>query len=339
MNKYWNITEILPYQRIFNFIVGPRSVGKTYSTQKWLLKQGIEKGRETVYITRTLQEQNQNGSIRAWEKVLQNEFSGVHYRLDKGVLLCDDIPVVRTLALTQAVKLKKISFPSVHYMMFDEYQLESGTGKYINDFMEPELFLMLYHTIDREEQRVKCFFLGNNTSYYNPYHMYKAFGLPDNPATLQPGKIWKNKVTLFEHVKVSDELLHDKESNPFLQALEGTRYGDYATEGKYIDDSYTNLGTRQDGARQIALFKAGGEVFGLYNNALACQLLFSDKIDPSCNWKVSLDKSDIKDGYTFFKDVAPPLKNLIKQMYKYGAVVYESMGVKAKIEPRLILMI
>lgn len=339
MNKYWDITHILPYQRPFNFVVGPRGVGKTYTTQKWLLKQAIEKGRECAYITRTVNEQNNGGLLNAWAKVLQREYPEVEFKLDGNIIVCDGEPCVRALALSQAAKLKRISFPNVWYILFDEYQLEQGTGDYLRGYLEPELFIMLYHTIDREENRVRCFLLGNNTSYYNPYHMYAGFGLPKDPRELPLEGVWKNKVCTFENVIPTSVLQSEKSKNVFLQALAGTRYGDYATNGKYLDDKYTNLGTLETGARQIATFRVGNELFGLYNNALSMEFIFSKRVDPNCNWKLSCDKGDIRDGFTYYKDASPVIRKAMKRMYALGGVVYESMEVKAKIEPRLILVI
>lgn len=339
MGMYWDITSILPYQRTFNFIVSIRGIGKTYGSQKWFIKQALLRGRETAYIVRTQHDIQRQGLFTAWQKVLQNEYPDVVVTIDHGVLLCDGSPAIHAMPLTQARNLKRNSFPNIYYMMFDEYQIEQGTGKYINDFMEPELFITLYHTIDREEGRVKCFFMGNNASYYNPYHLYPAFGLPREACELEPGKIWKNKTTLFTQAQPSVELMEKKKNDPFLKSLENTRYGEYAVAGKYMDDDYSNIGTVHPKALQIATFRSGGEDFGLYNNALECQLIFTEKRDPSCNWKISLDRADIKNGYTYFRNATPVLRELIQRMYRLGGIAYDSMMTKVKLEPKLISML
>ena len=41
---YWNINEIMSYQRNFNFINGARSIGKTYTTLKYCYRRAIERG-------------------------------------------------------------------------------------------------------------------------------------------------------------------------------------------------------------------------------------------------------------------------------------------------------
>ena len=51
--KYWDIGEILAYQRNFNFINGERSIGKSYTTLKFMIKKAIQTGCEFVYIVST----------------------------------------------------------------------------------------------------------------------------------------------------------------------------------------------------------------------------------------------------------------------------------------------
>lgn len=339
MSKYWDINHILPYQRPFNFITGPRSIGKTYTTQKWLLKQALDRGRCTGYITRTLMELRSGALAQSWQKVCVKEYPYIDFEFNAELISVGGKPIIYGLPLSQVQKLKKQSFPFIWYFIFDEYQIEEGTGKYWGGYTEPDQFINLYHTVDREEQRVKCFFLGNNTSYYNPYHVHPVFGLPSDPAVFEPNKPWTNKICLYESATVSEELQREKDQNPFLKALNGTRYGDYANKGIYRDDSYTNISALDKGARQLATFRVEGETFGLFNNPLTAQFIFSKKYDPSHNWKIGLDKSDIKDGFEPLKPENKFLRDLIRKHYIVGGIAYESMEVKARIEPKLIAVL
>lgn len=60
MNVYdgihWNIYEILPFQRNFNFINATRSIGKTYTTLLYIIDYCINHNAEYVYIVRTQDE-------------------------------------------------------------------------------------------------------------------------------------------------------------------------------------------------------------------------------------------------------------------------------------------
>ena len=74
---YWNINEIMSYQRNFNFINGARSIGKTYTTLKYCYRRAIERGEEFVYLVRTKQILKSGALEEASKKVLQKEFPEV----------------------------------------------------------------------------------------------------------------------------------------------------------------------------------------------------------------------------------------------------------------------
>lgn len=335
---YWDICSILPYQRTFNFVNAPRSIGKTYSTQKWLLKQAIKKYRKTVYIVRTVYEKKEMPGIQAWDKVLLREFPAYYDNItsdSKGIYL-EGRTLVHIIALSEAVKLKRLSFPNVYYIMFDEYQIEDKTARYINGFSEPELFINIYHTIDREENRVKCFLLGNNTSYYNPYHIYPLFGLPKDPSCFDGKEIWKNDLCLFNMASVSEELQREKENNKFLRGLEGTRYGDYANKGIYRDDFENNICSLGFNSRYLYTVKCGDKYFSLYNNFDKAVFTFSDSVQENCKAKIGLQKEDVKFGFRYLKTEHKFLRELLKRGYAMGTVTYTDMRVKAQVEPLLL---
>ena len=254
--KYWDINEILRYQRIFNFINGVRSIGKSYTTQKFFIKRALQKQEEFIYLVRT-QDQKKSGVFeKAFSKVLQNEYPCNTIKFTNDICYLeipeeDDQILGYCVALTEYVKLKVKSFPNVYWLMFDEYMLEKDSpSRYVNGWKEPELFLNIYHTIDREELRVKCFLLGNNTEFYNPYHLSKAFRIPPT----EVGNIWKIELVLFQWAIPSESLTEDKSKNPFLKMIERTEYGSYASKGNYIGDNHNFIMKRTTTAKHQFYF-------------------------------------------------------------------------------------
>lgn len=53
MFKYFDITEVLPFQALFNFIIGERGVGKTYSTKKMLVRRFEKHGDKFIFVKRS----------------------------------------------------------------------------------------------------------------------------------------------------------------------------------------------------------------------------------------------------------------------------------------------
>lgn len=341
MSKYFEPYKLLPYQRNFILVNGERSIGKTYSTLKWIYKQCKDKGVEFMYIVRT-QDEKKNGVLKeAWAKVLANEYpqDEVEFTTEEMILEIDEIKQVMgyCTALSEVVKIKKRSFPNVKYFIFDEYMLESKQStQYYNGWKEPDALLSIYHTVDREEDRVICFMLGNNTSFYNPYHMHKAFNIPSN---VKKGEMWMSENVLFYWAESSEELKEDKAKCKFLQMLEGTDYGTYAKDGEYIDDNYNLVEPLTNSSRYMFTFQYMGNQFGVYSDLKEGKVYVHDKIDPSCKFIYALTIDDHKENTSLSKGGNYTQLKWFADNFKAGNVRFTSMETKVKIEKGIAIIL
>lgn len=331
---YWNIDEILTYQRNFNFINGPRSIGKTYTTQKKILSKCIQNKLEFVYVVRT-QDEKKNGIFQeAFQKVIVNEFKNYIIVFDKENCKLrtkeTETQLGYCIALSETEKIKKRSFPYVKYMVMDEYMLESNSASsYVKGWKEPDLFLNLYHTIDREEDRVIAFLLGNNTAFYNPYHMHPAFNIQPVP----PGQIYKTENVLYQNAQKSEEMILKNNTCKFLKMIENTNYGNYASEGNYINDN-TNLIAESNSmfTKYLCTVICDNQKFGIYESSIEQLVLISDKIDPYCKMIYSLDfSSHFERSYLVVKK-PPFMLEYIAKMYNNGFLRFINMETKLKTE-------
>lgn len=324
MGKYWDIGQILPYQRHWNFINGPREIGKTYTTQKWLLKQAFEKHKEFIYICRT-QEEKKNGVLgRAFAKVCEREYDNIEFKSDHFKLTGNGVVLGYCVAISEYIKIKKYSFPKVYYMMFDEYMLEKDDG-YWKGWREPELLLNIYQTVDRGRDEVIVFMLGNNTSFYNPYHMNPAFNIP----LIEPGKIWKSKNVLFQYAIPSEQMKKEISKKSFTKLIENTDYGRYATDGKYIEDRMDFLSHLGPRSKYMFTVFSDGFSFGVYSDSSKGEVIVSDKVDDSCKIKFALTLEDHRENTLIVPHSQVHLK-WFSDLYKRGAVKFDSMRVKSQ---------
>lgn len=346
MSKYWDINKILPYNRCFNLINGERSIGKSYTTQKFLLKRALERGQEFVYIVRTQVNEKQKGILgSAFEKVIQNEFDGLDIKSNTEEMWLEfenenGVKEEKTLgycfALTECVKIKKRSFPNVKYLMFDEYMLEENQAiSYVNGWNEPDLLLSMYHTIDRENDKVVCFLLGNNTSFYNPYHLHRAFNIPP----VKKGEMWYNENILFQWATSSEELKEEKAKSKFLRMIEPTKYGQYAVKGDYIDDNTEFIGKRDASALHYFSFDYNEETFGVWLSRQLGVIYISDKYDPSCKIHFAFSLKDHKENTLLTKDKKNTLLQWLAKNFKMGNVKFESMEIKKKSEQAIMTLL
>ena len=344
MSKYWDINYILPFNRCFNFINGERSIGKSYTTQKFIIKRALERGQEFVYIVRTQDEKKKKILETAFEKVTQKVFGNIDFNYSTEEMWQeyeneDGLKEHKTLgyciALTEYIKIKKRSFPNVKYIMFDEYMLEENQViSYVNGWNEPDLFLSIYHTIDRESDRVICFLLGNNTSFYNPYHMHKAFNIPH----INKGQIWHSENVLFQWATSTAELKKEKAKSKFVKMIESTKYGDFSVNGQYVDDNTEFVEKRPANTLHNFSFSDNNETYGVWCSKEKGKIYVSDKYDPSCKLNFAFNLNDHKENTLLTKDKNNTLLKWFAKNFKMGNVKFETMEIKKKTEEAIMLI-
>jgi hypothetical protein len=212
---------------------------------------------------------------------------------------------------------------------------EKQNVSYVNGWKEPDIFLSIYHTIDREEDRVICFLLGNNTSFYNPYHLHPAFNIPK----VEKGQIWYNENVLFQWATGSDELNAQKSKSKFIRMINNTDYGNYAVKGNYVDDNFSFVEKRPDYATYVFTFSFHDDAFGVWIDRNKGIAYISDKIDPSCKINFALSVDDHKENTMLTKDKHNTTLQWLSRNFKLGNVRYETMEIKKKAESAIILIL
>lgn len=158
------------------------------------------------------------------------------------------------MTLATAQDLKGTNFDQVKTIIFDEFIIETGQRKtYLND--EVFTFLNLLETIARMRD-VRVFFLGNAVTITNPYFLYFDLTLPYNNDI----KLFKNGLILVQYMK-NTEYREAKRKSKLGQLTEGTSYGNYAIENKFVMDNNTFLAKKTGSAKFVFAFKYQGEVF------------------------------------------------------------------------------
>lgn len=332
---YWNINEILSYQRNFNFINGPRSIGKTYTSLKYSIYNSIKHNKEFVYIVRTQDEKKNYILKKACEKVIHNEFYSYTFKHTHDKLLIGDTVIAHCIALSEAIKIKKESFPNVYNLIFDEYTLEEKyNSQYVNGWDEPELLLSIYHTIDRDEDRVKCFLLGNNTSFYNPYHLHPAFNIPFVPK----GKIWCSENVLFQNALIPQNVKETKSKSKFSKMINNTDYGNYANDGTFYDTHNNFIQKLSNRSKCIGIIIIDKEKYGIWFNYTKNMIIISSKYDGCINEVYALTPNDMTNNSLLAsKDFSLIL--LLSKYLRKSNVYYETKKIREKIARKIIKLI
>lgn len=319
--KYWNVTSILPYQRNFNFVDGPRSVGKTYSVIYFMIKEALLKQKQFIYLVRTIREKTDSALQKGIAKVCQNEFPDISFKCLGDTVSANEKILGYCIALSEAQKIKKNSYPGVYYIFFDEYMLEDATaGDYVKGWKEPDLLLSIYHTVDRQEDRVKCFLMGNNTNFYNPYHMHKAFRIP-----LTDKNPWLSENVLFYRID-KKSLAPGAELSRFERMIQGTKYGEYAQDGLYRDEGKDFIAKRPRTAQHYFSLRYSALTFGVWIDRKSGLYYIDDKFDPSNGLTFTLSLKDQTENT--FLDRNNFFINLLRQAIMQGNIRFTSPEIR-----------
>lgn len=330
--KYWNIKKYLPYQRNFNFIDSERSIGKTYTTLGYFFERALTKGEQFVYIVRTQDDRKEGALSEACSKVILKEYPEYKFKFSsKTVGLMEGKNEVLTLgyciALSEANSKKRLNLPNVRWLIFDEYIVdEKDSRAYVQGWREPELFLKLYHTIDREEDRVTCFLLANNISFYNPYHLHPAFNIPKTPKN----QIWKNENVLYHWTEATEQLKAEKKSSKFLRMIEGTEYGDYAINGNFVNDDDTLVEKRTGSSQLEFIFYANQNIFGVWYDRKLGKVYIDNKYNANCPFKYTFDLSCKDVNAILIKGKTIPYIKWLGTQFRQKQVRFSNQEVYAK---------
>lgn len=269
---WYNRSELLTHNGLFNFTIGGRGVGKTFNYKEW----AINSNKQTVWVRRYAEDIKalvaDNGNKFCSDLINAGKMDiNTQYYVCDNILYVNEEPKVYFVALSTARRLKSQSFPLVDKIIFDEFlEEDTRTSAYLKN--EVELFLGLYETINRlrtgEDGRkdVRVFFLGNLSSFVNPYFSFwhitpfeKRF------------KKFKDGLIVVENYS-NDAFKELKINTPFGRLIAGTKFSQFAVDNIAWRDDYAFVKKRTDDANNLFNLRYNNTLIGVWvnNEALYC---------------------------------------------------------------------
>ena len=268
-NIHFNTRKIDGYNLPFNFIISEREAGK--STAIWLdkcYKAFKENGQTSLVIRRKITHITKayiDDIAQIINKFTDDNivFEYAQSSLKDGI--CDisinDKRFMRICALsTDITALKSLVLRNLRYIIFDEFICNQRFGeKYLKD--EATKFMEVYNTFRRESENLKCYFMGNPYSLYNPYFMF--FNV--DTSKLKRGALLTDKksyvIQCYELTKELREYI--LKYNPLYQF--DNSYTQYAFNGVNVNDQNIIIQKeRPEGFRLMYIFKVSGKYIGIY---------------------------------------------------------------------------
>ena len=268
---HYSSRKIDGYNLPFNFIISERELGKsTTIILDKVYKPFKEKGFTTIVLRRNVADLSpeyidsfQNVINKFYDDNVIFEYSKSDLKNGIITIKINGKPFIMFLGLSKKIaSIKSLMFPNLKTIVFDEFICNTRFGeKYLRD--EATKFLEVYNTFRREGENLKCFFMGNPYSLYNPYFVY--FGV--DTSKIKRGVIISDKSQyVLECAEMSEELrAWILENNPLYQF--DNSYTRYAFGGVNINDE--NILIRKNKPENYYLqflFRIESKYIAIYRN-------------------------------------------------------------------------
>lgn len=312
---YWEINKVFSYNKLFNFIVGARGVGKTYGAKKKAIERFIKKNEQFIYLRRYKEEL---AKISKFFDDINNEFPDIDFEVKGNDFYINGMIAGSALALTQAKKEKSVPYPRVSMIIFDEFIIEAkGYSRYLTN--EVSCFLEEYSTIARDRD-VIVFFLSNALTISNPYFIYFDIFPSKNEFTVK-GDI------LIQSVK-DNEYIDKMNNTRFGKLIQGTEYGDYAISNEFLLDNNDFIAKKNENYRFLFSFNYSDKNFGVWYNYRQGTYIVSNDIDPSGKLHYCFSMDDHSTNTILLRGNTSPIIKGFIDTYKRGGVFFESVNIK-----------
>lgn len=324
-NKYYDITNILSYNKFLNFLIGHRGVGKTFGFKKWCIDDFLKHKNKFVWVRRY--EAETKKAKNSFFRDIQFKYPNIKFTVkgnnESGSFYADGKEIGYYLTLSMQQKYKSNPFPDVDKIIFDEFIIMKGAIHYIPN--EVVNLLELIDTIFRDRDNVRgVFCLANNISFNNPYFLYfnikpfdKEFYLTTKHGNQILVQNYKNQVYIDNKLKTR-----------FGQLIKGTSYGEYAVENETLMAQPEFMAQKTPNAKFIYTIKYKAKFIGFWLDFNEGKLYASNKYDktstPYCVTREDMTPNTylIRNASNYY------LKDLI-WFFENGLLFYEDEQVQS----------
>lgn len=326
---WWNRQLLLSHNKILNFVLSNRGGGKTFDMTVWTINDFKKTGAQCVWVRRYKSELSNNGDgnpgildDNAFFKGVINEglFPNDKLEIKGNMGYINDKPAIYFVALSTSRQLKSMNFPDVNKIIFDEFIIDTGRITYLKN--EVETFLDLFETVARLRDNVRAVLLANSITVVNPYFEYFKIKLNEGQRFTVKGEIC---VEIFADA----DFIRKKKQTRFGKLTEGTRYGDYAIENKWLLDNDTFVEEKTPKAEFMVGMKYNGTMYGFWVDYTAGKIFVNRQYDPSSYSLYCLNKDDHEANLLLIKSLNDSKRvQRIVFAFRNGLLRFSDMTVK-----------
>lgn len=281
---YYNPNKMLSYNRILNFIIGARGIGKSYAMKKYPINRFLKYGEQMIYVRRYKGELKK---IPQYFDDIMKEFPGHEFKVKGRQMFIDGKLFGWAIPLSMWQSEKSNAYPNVSTIVFDEFIREKDNSGYIPN--EVEALLNLMDTVFRDRDNVRAICLSNAVSVVNPYFLYFEL-VPDT------AKRYNAYKDVLIEIPDSRDFSEERRKTRFGSLIDGTDYGDMSLDNEFVNDSNLFIERRSKESKfQFGLIYKG-MTMGVWVDVDAGIMFLANDYDPSSKNIFALTTDDIKEN-------------------------------------------
>lgn len=281
---YYNPNKMLSYNRILNFIIGARGIGKSYAMKEYPIKRFLKYGEQFIYVRRYKGELKK---ITNYFNDIMMAFPDHEFKVKGRQLFIDDKLFGWAIPLSMWQSEKSNAYPNVTTIVFDEFIREKDNSGYIPN--EVEALLNLMDTVFRDRENVRCICLSNAVSVVNPYFLY--FELVPNVE-----KRFNAYKDILVEIPNSRDFSEERRKTRFGSLIDGTEYGDMSLDNEFVNDSNVFIEKRSKESKFQFGVVYKGMVFGIWVDVDAGIMFMTQEYDPSSKLLFALSTEDLTEN-------------------------------------------
>jgi hypothetical protein len=286
---YYNPQKLLSYNRILNFVIGARGIGKSYAWKVHPIKRFLKYGEQFIYLRRYKPELRKVGNY--FDNV-KDEFPECEFKVKGREFYIDGKLAGWAIPLSTWQSEKSNAYPNVTNIIFDEFLREKDNSSYLPN--EVEALLNLMDTVFRDRDNVRCVCLSNAVSVVNPYFLYFDL-VPDI----------QKRFNANEHIVVeipdSVDFSEARRKTKFGALIDGTNYGEMSLDNEFTNDSNVFIERRSKESKFVFTIVYKGLTMGVWVDISQGLMYLSLDHDSTTKNKYALTTDDLKENVLYMK--------------------------------------
>lgn len=314
---YYNLHDLLTRNKLFNFIISMRGDGKTYSFKDWAIRDFLKNKKEFIYLRRYKSELM---DLDKFFSDIKDEYPDHEFKTIGKKFYIDNMVCGYAVQLSNALTKKSVSYPNVNKIGYDEFIIDKAHIRYLPN--EVKSFLEYYETVARMRDDVRVIFMGNAITMVNPYFVYFKI-VPDT----------KRRFTIKGDILVDlfrdEEFVKAKYETRFGKLIQGTAYGDYAIENKFLNDNDDFIATRTKESKYQFTIYFKGQYVGVWFDFNSYRGYCTKNYDKTSKFTFTFTDSDFKPNYNLIRNYKDHwlIKSAV-ELFKDSSLYFDSLNTK-----------